>query len=213
MTMKIKEKSMYSVVIKYSLLLVLVLLQACASNVRTTITSFALDEKPLPAGSVRILPGGAPKRKADLEFQFYAKELEKKFESVGYTVAQDGELADYDVHLSYAVQRQEREKPGSRTFVHTGFGFYGPRFGSSVVLDPRDAEFEYVRLVEIHIIKHGGSVENALRAVKAVSAGNCEYLISVFPSMLNSIFKNLHRSNGSVVTVASPYSKPCSVRE
>lgn len=213
MTKRIKECSMPSSLYKFSALLLLLLLQACASNVRTTITSFAVDEAPLPVGSIRVLPGGTPDAKADLEFQFYAKELQQKFKNSGFTVAEKDEAADYDVQLSYAVQRQEREKRGSRSFVHTGFGFYGSRFGSTVVVDPRDAEFEYVRLVEIHIVKRGGTVEDALRAVKAVSAGSCEYLISVFPSMLDAIFKNLHRSSGSVVTVASPSGKPCSVRE
>lgn len=186
------------------------LLPSCASNIRTTVTSYSEDPA-LPAGTVKIEPAASDKPDP-LEFEFFASELGRYFQQAGFEPVSSG-ASNYVARLHYEVQRQQADDSRNRTQFVTGFGFYGRHLGSTMVFDPENDTFEYLRLVELQISKAGDANSKPVAMIRAVSTGKCENLVSVYSEMLQAIFKNLHRKSGSVVTVAVPTSKPCSEKE
>ncbi|MFT7558736.1 MAG: hypothetical protein ACI93R_000635 [Flavobacteriales bacterium] len=182
---------------------------ACSTNIRTTVTSFG-DSSGLQSGKhIAIIPASESSPSGS-EFQYYAAELAKHFEAKGLTAITE-KSSDYVVKLSFQVDRQALDEQRSRTQVHTGIGLYSNSRSSIAVLDQRETLYEYVRKVEFGVYSRVDM--NEVAKFSAVSHGRCKYLPSVYNEMLAAIFKNMERSNGSVVQVSIAANKPCAVRE
>ncbi len=182
-----------------------VTLCGCASQVRTTVSTFrAVDT--LPAnGSIRVSP--LPETHHDeLEFLYFGEKLAAKLNGLGYEVVETGD-ADLIAYLDFSSVRQKKDHKNA-THFYSSLG-YRYRHGSVVVVDGDHEEYEYVRRVQVRIVKPAGDGEENLLNVAAVSAGACSYLASVYDEMLASIFANLYKENGSVVTVSEKASRSC----
>jgi hypothetical protein len=196
----------------FCLTAVIVLLQACTASVRTTVTSYSADAV-LNKGAVYIVPGDESDAPAGLEFDHFSRELAARFELAGFQIADSIDSANYEVALIYGVLRQEKDSRRGHTHFHTSLAFSRSRFGSAIIFEPEEDEFEYVRYVELHVIQASERDDSAMRSIRAVSKGQCEHLGPVFGSMLDAIFKDLNRPDGSIVTITTPQARPCGVRE
>lgn len=196
----------------FFLSLVILVLQACTASVRTTVTSYSANAG-FDKGSVYIVPGDEEGAPAGLEFGYFSRELAARFERAGFQIAETARDAEFEVALIYGVLRQEKDTRRHHSHFHTSIGFSRSRFGSAIIFEPDEEEFEYVRYVELHVLKQDSSDGDAMRSIRAVSKGQCEHLGPVYGSMLDAIFKDLNRPDGSIVTLTTPQSRPCGVRE
>lgn len=182
-----------------ALLLLSVSLLACASLVRTDISTFSKDSSSISTGTIRVIAADKDETES-LEFDYFKGKLENRLQSAGYTPV-DSDDAEFIATLSYGVIRQEKDKPSSRVVIGGHFGHYPHYPHAPVFLSDFDyEEFEYVRELSLNI---EGSQETStkLLQIKATSIGQCEHLTVVYDEMLEAIFRNLHRANGSVEKV------------
>lgn len=174
-------------------------LTACQPVVRTQIQTFHSESETLAAGNVFIAPAGGEDMDT-LEFQYYRNILATKLAQIGLQSSSKAE-ATYLATLGFAVSRQEKDKPSSRVFVS---GFWGRYPHSGVVLsDDLGPDFEYVREISLTIDKKAppAAEKSQLLQVRASSEGACQHVSVVFDEMLDAIFQDLWRANGSVVSV------------
>ncbi len=174
----------------------------CQSIVRSDVSTFRSEETALGEGSIYVKPGNKEATES-LEFRFYRDKLAKRLQRAGYTLAEKG-AAQYEATLNYGVIRQEKDKPDTRVVVGGFWGYYPhyPR-GSMLITDASGAEFEFVREVNLRIDRIvSGDAREPVLEVKAASIGHCEHLTVVYDEMLEAIFSDLKRPNGSVVKVA-----------
>lgn len=177
-----------------------IMLAACQSVVRTDIETYR-KSAPLPSGSIYVTTVPAEESKS-LEFSFYRDKLAAKLVEAGFTpqpTADDS--TELVATLSYGVLRQEKDEPNSRVIIGGHFGYYPyyPR-ASILVSDLDHQEFEFVRDVTLTITRNDDASEQLFQ-VKASSIGQCKHLNVVFDEMLEAIFQNLARENGSVEKV------------
>ena len=190
------------------------LLASCASKVRTNITTFKNETASFEVGTIHISQVAERRAEAGLEFEFYKKRLSTRLEAMGYKVVNDSS-ADYLAFLDYSVRRREKETNGSNVQIGLGYGHFS-RFGRVVFTEPFSKEFEYVRRVQLGIEKNipksetpPANVEHKLVEIDAVSLGRCPELTQVFEPMLDAIFENLLRDNGSTKRVVVPGHGTC----
>lgn len=186
------------------------LLAGCASKVWTTVTTYSA-EGGLPAGAVlRIVPlkvdqgeqrseTGFEEQQAfdPLEFKYFADILGQRFSNAGYSLAKD-DVTDLEVSLAYDVERRERDD--DRPFTLYGSYGYFYRYGSVILVDDFDRErYEFVRRVKVQVARVGADESEPLLSLTAVSVGHCGHLSAVYDEMLEAIFTNLNRANGSII--------------
>lgn len=184
-----------------ALLLATLLLSACQSIVRTDVATFHKEDAVFDSGSVVVLPKDGVAT-SNLEFAFYKTKLEQHLSDMGLSPT-DSDDADFVARLGYSVSRQEQDKPNSRMLIggHFGTPF---RYGHSSIImsDDLGAEFEYVREVSVVIERNGPEQDpEQLLAVNASSIGKCEHLTVVYDEMLEAIFRDIRRPNGSVENI------------
>lgn len=180
-----------------------VLLSACESIIRAKVETFRDASLGLPKGTIAVQPGDTSLNDS-LEFKHYADLLAERLRDIGYDVVLTGE-AEYLATLAYAVSRQEKDSPSSRVVVGGHFGYYShyPR-GSIYISDFNSKEFEYVREVSLSISKSNAPNEkedvssSKILEMRATSVGHCEHLTVVYDEMLEAIFSNMNRTNGSI---------------
>lgn len=186
-------------------------LGACQSIVRTDIETFRANETALKAGRVLIVPMEKWQSSGDsLEFKFYRDKLAAKLQSLGLTPVNTGD-AEYLAKLGYRVSRQEKDDPHSRVLIggHVGYGRFYPST-SLVLTDLNRERYEYVREVGLALETFENNADaSKLVQVKATSIGGCQHLTVVYDEMLDAIFKDLWRENGSVVNVKTKGSARC----
>lgn len=185
-------------------------LSACATTVRTTVSTYKAPQTLPSAGSfvVRPVPDAKPDK---LEFRFYADKLAAQFERLGYQRATNTVAPDLVVYLQYDVLRERKDRDGaSRVGFSSGFGSYY-RYGSVVVVDSIDHDrFEYLRKVKVQIVRPVASGEpEELLSLSGMSRGECEHLSSVFDEMVEALFHNLDSANGSVSTTSIKTPRSC----
>ncbi len=182
---------------------------ACQSIVRSDVSTFREEGAVLGEGTIFVSAADAVNAddKAtteSLEFRFFKDKLTKRLQRAGYVPADKG-TAQYHATLSYGVIRQEKDKPDTRVVIGGHFGYYPhyPR-GSLLITDVSGTEFEYVREVNVLIdrVASGTNDSAPVLQVKAISLGRCEHLSVVYDEMLEAIFADLNRPNGSVVKVS-----------
>lgn len=187
------------------------LLGACETVIRAKVETFRNSSNALPLGTVRIEPADAS-LDASLEFKHYRDKLAERLMQLGYDVV-EADNSEYIATLAYAVSRQEKDRPSSRVVVGGHFGYYShyPR-GSIFITDFNAKEFEYVRDVSLslsesiapsqtEISNTNSQVAKTIIEMRATSVGHCEHLTVVYDEMLEAIFSNMSRSNGSIDTV------------
>ncbi|MBU2984416.1 hypothetical protein KO528_03570 [Saccharophagus degradans] len=189
----------------------IVLLAGCASSVRTKISTFHDSSVAVGAGTIRVEPLN-DSLKGSLEFGYYKERLEEKLKQAGYSV-QTGNT-QYVARLDYNVSRREAEQsPSSQIVVATGVGFHRRYSRTGLYFsDNFEKRFEFERLLVLVIADAGklaaakanpDAVDETINVLEitARSVGNCESLPIVYEEMLEAIFKDLKRPNGSMQTV------------
>lgn len=138
---------------------------------------------------------------SSLEFIYYKDKLAERLQSAGYALS-DVDGSEYLATLAYGVIRQEKDEPSTRVVIGGHFGHYLHYPHSPIFLsDVDNPKFEYVRELSINIERLGESPIKIMK-IKATSVGRCEHLTVVYDEMLDAIFSNLYRANGSVEKVA-----------
>jgi len=201
---------LYNYIYKYkmlahfmSILICVSVLGACSSALNTRITTFKDQKAGAETGTVVILPFDKT-TSGSLEFSWFAEPLAIKMEALGFQVV-EGANAEYSLELAYGVNRREADNRNNDTLILSG-GFGGFRRGTSlgVVIDAdNDKRYEYERIVQLRLRKNtAGDTENkSLIEVSALSIGHCDLILPVYPIMLDAIFKDFYRANGSTVHV------------
>lgn len=187
-----------------SLLALIAILSACQSSVRTKIETFRGDTT-ASSGTVYIAPMGGEENDT-LEFDFYREKMALKFKSIGLMQSNKND-ADYIATLGIGVSRQERDQPRSRVYVSGYWGHY-PRTGL-VLTDDFGSEYEYVRELRLTLNSNTNPQDKILQ-INASSEGECEHLSSVYDEMLDAVFANIWRANGSIVQINVKGSAKCS---
>lgn len=182
-------------------------LLSCSSHLRTTITTFQDGALPIAVGTFHVVPFENTPASEQLKFGFYKKQLEDKLKHMGFSLATDTE-AQYTVYLSFSTTRREKDQKHSDVHFR---GLYargrGHGSGGIVIRDFRGHEFEYVRRVQIGMEEKSSA--HKLVEIDAVSFGECNQMPSVFSPMLDAIFENFWRTNGSVEKVVVPANIIC----
>jgi len=205
----------------FSLIVISALLSACAGSVWTTVSTYRASDFLPPDAQLTILPLKNEKAEAqsesgdkeessfdELEFKYFADILAKRFGQMGYRIA-EGEASELEVYLIYDVERQKRNDNRPLT-VYGRFGYFY-RYGSVVFVDDVDRDqYEFVRKIKLKVVSVNAEDESEpLLSLTAVSKGQCEHLASVYDEMLDAIFSNLNRPNGSVIRLQSKSVGPC----
>ncbi|MFL0802083.1 MAG: hypothetical protein K6L81_00050 [Agarilytica sp.] len=179
--------------------LLLISLSGCQSIVRTDVSTFRSNDAALPVGTI-LITGKNEEESKSLEFNYYRDKLAERLSVLGYTPV-DSSDAKFKAVLSYGVLRQEKDEPHSRVVIGGTFGYY-PYYphGSILVTDFNDTEFEFVRDVSLSI-ESLGEGQSKIIEIKASSVGHCEHLTVVYDEILDAIFSNVLRPNGSVQKV------------
>ncbi|MFT5083231.1 MAG: hypothetical protein ACI9Y1_001271 [Lentisphaeria bacterium] len=190
---------------------VVLMLASCQSNVRTDIATFRNTSIPFAKGDIRVVPVDI-KGTENLEFRYYKIRVEDKLRALGFTPTESA-TSEYIAQLAYGVSRQEADKLGSRVFVSGNIGRFSrySHYGSVIFADDLGKEFEFVREIDLIVAKRSKDTRVAdekadkgeqLIQVRALSEGKCEYLTVVFDEMLEAIFSDFLRPNGSVEKVS-----------
>lgn len=174
------------------------LLMACQSMVSTDIETFRDERVSFEKGTIKVVPVDKEIEES-LEFRHFKVKLEERLNAMGYQTVQDGQ-SEYRAKLGYGVSRQEKDKPGSRVFLAGQLGYFGYRTHNSILIsDSVGSEFEYVRQVTLAIDKPSVDPKKGkVIQVSASSAGRCGYLTEVYDAILDAIFVNLMRADGSI---------------
>lgn len=203
--MKILLKSYKTLFVAFAAFVVV----GCASNVRTKVSTFISPSASLTGASVMVKPFDASQTGA-LEFKFYKDILENKLKAEGFSI--NNANPSHIALLGYNVTRKEADGYRTGTVVFgSSFGYSNFHRNRGLVFAQRiENRHNYERLVKLTITKatptSEAEIDNAgnIIEISARSVGSCESLPSVFEPMLDGIFKNLSRPNGSIVTVKTP---------
>ena len=180
-----------------ALLLLSAALIACQSNVKTSVETFRDENRSFEVGRIKVVPG-SDALKGSLEFDYFRSKLAERLAGVGFSPVED-DSAEFIAKLDYSVERQE-VTDGSRTFVTTSLGYHR-RFGGIIIADDYGNDFEYKRAINIEIAKvapSSAAVQAKVIAIKANSVGSCEHLTVVYDEMLEAVFADFNRGNGSL---------------
>lgn len=196
------------------LLISLFVLAGCQSAVRTSIITYANPALATTPGSIKVVPAAG--LQDNLEFKHFKKGMEARLAKQGYQPT-DADNAEFRAELNYAVSRQEKNNPRSRVMLGGHLGYYSHHPGGAVLItDDGGREYEYVREVSFAISKSAATKKaetqssenktpvepaNEIVRVNASSTGSCQYLTVVYDEMLDAIFSNLMRPDGSVVNL------------
>ncbi len=174
-------------------------LAACQPVVRTNIETFNDENRNFSAGSIRVVGEDEPENPS-LEFRYYKDKLEAKLADAGYQPTDAGDTS-YLARLGYSVSRQEKNRPSSRVVIGGHIGGFYPR--SSILISDRIGnDFEYIREISLTLDEVVEGEDVRVVQVKATSVGQCEHLTVVYDEMLEAIFTQLMRPNGSIVNVS-----------
>ncbi|PCK08367.1 MAG: hypothetical protein COA42_09635 [Alteromonadaceae bacterium] len=190
-----------------ALLVVIVALSACETSVRSAVSTYRNEGFNFAAGSVLVVAEHA-EQDDSLEFAFFKQKLEERLVKVGYSIHPKGaapEGAAYLVKLSYHIDRQESDSHSSGRILYSGRIGHRNSIAGGYYGGHNDRDFEYLREVNITIDRNtpesSRSESDKFLQIRAQSAGRCEHLSVVFDEMLDAIFSNLLRANGSIEQV------------
>ena len=177
---------------------------ACSSIVTTSVSTFRAPESNSERSTIKISAEN-PKLKNSLEFEHYRNKLAKHLSAEGFSPTQEAD-AEWVALLDYRIEYHGEDTSRQKIYVGAATGYRSGLSGGVVVTSPRELD-NYLREVIIKIGRNvkEPTVSDKLIEVYAKSQGNCEHLSVVFDEMLDAIFKNFMRDDGSVerINIAS----------
>ena len=203
----------------------MIFIAGCQPFVRTHITTYHDSSATPLKGDIVIR---APKNFAGstLEFSFYKKKLAQHFKTMGLNPV-DSEDAPFVAVLNYGVTRQEKESSNTKFLMGGSYGF-SRRSGTTIVIANDDSgEFENVRQISLTILRNQknelaqfqsaeaqssetqSSEPQEVLNISAISTGSCGHLSVVVDEMLDAIFQQLYRPDGSIKKVKVKGSSRC----
>ena len=205
--------SQFKVLIKVTLSAVaLLILAGCESTVVSQIETFRNDDIALKGDSIAVRSKNQAIENS-LEFRFYKEKLESKLKNYGFNVIQAEEPSDFVALLGYSVNEVESEERNrGSVYLSSAYGRYGYyRAGGGVLISEADLQRVYDRRVSLEINKSSelDSYKDKAIQISVSSKGHCEHLSVVFDEILDAVFANLERDNGSVAQVKVPGETKC----
>ena len=186
-----------------SLILILVLLLGgCASQVTSEVTRFHQDSKPM-GETIAITPLKDAKQ-GSLEFASYAKLVAKKLTEIGYKVVDESANPDLLAQMDYSVgPAQTKIRSWPRDFVYYRFyyGYYHPYYFGHYWDEPQVYSYTvYPRTLDLNIVQSTG--ESVFEGhVKSI--GREQNINQVMPYLVEAMFNNFPGESGvtKVVTI------------
>ena len=191
---------------RYLLIFLVCFITGCSTIVTSSISTFRNDELSLGKGTIWVT-AESEELAETLEFRFYKTRLQEHLVKLGYSVAERAD-AEYVAYLGYGVEILEEDPSRGTVVWNAGYGYGRPsRYGHVIVTDTTDLRDLYVRHVEVRIdanqpVDEEAPYKNKLIQVKASSKGKCEHLSAVYDEILEAIFRNLDRTDGSIERVS-----------
>ena len=198
--------------------LMLLLLAACASQIKTDVARF--HRMPPPQGESFTVVAADPAKQESLEFHTYAQYVAAEMVKQGYRQAEGGTPASLVVRIDYGVS-SGREKiatrPGTasyapyyyswrhRAFYPYGWGFYDPFWGGPFSEPEVYSYTVYTRQLSMDIVRPGASQAAAGKegdgAVpmfegRVESVGKDNRLPEVMPYLVQAMFTDFPGTSG-----------------
>ena len=177
--------------------------------------------------SVAVLPF-QKELESSLEFQNYKKTIENNLQKYRFSIVQEKDTSDFIAFVSYGIDGGKEELVSSPVFGSTGGGSgtfsgssynYGtggtsyysgttysmPTFGvvgsrtSSITQHTRQLAMDLVETSTLESKKVNKVYEGRVK-----SKGHCPMIAPVMPAMLESLFRDFPKKNGSIVTIRIP---------
>lgn len=189
--------------------LMLLLLAACASQIKTDVARF--HRMPPPQGETFRVVAMDPKKQDSLEFATYAEYVAAEMVKQGYSRAQDAASATLEVRVDYAVspgQEKIATRPGTtfapyyyswhrRAFYPWGWGpydpFWGPQWDNEVY-----SYTVYTRSMTMDIVRTGQDSAGAVPLFegRVISVGRDNRLPEVMPYLVQAMFTDFPGTSG-----------------
>ena len=208
--------------------LMLLLLAACASQIKSDVARF--HRMPAPQGESFRVVAADPKKQDSLEFATYAQYGASEMTKQGYRQADGTAQPSLEVRIDYAVS-PGREKiatrPGTgsyapyyyswrhRAFYPYGWGFYDPFWGSPFSEPEVYSYTVYTRQLTMDIVRPGSAQASAgkdgegavpLFEGRVESVGKDNRLPEVMPYLVQAMFTDFPGTSGMTkrVTIDLP---------
>lgn len=198
--------------IRNSLVMVLVmLLGACASQVTSEVTRFHQDSK--PKGETIAITASDQGKQGSLEFAAYAKLVAKKLTEIGYQVVDVSAKPDLLARMDYAVgpaQAKVQSYPADIVYYRFNYGYSYPySFGHywdrpgfyNYWGEPRVFSYTvYPRTLDLNLVRANGE---SLFEGHVKSIGHEQNINQVMPYLVQAMFNNYPGESGvtKVVTI------------
>ena len=170
--------------------------------------------------SVVVLPF-QKELESSLEFQNYKKTIEDNLKKYGFNIVQEKDISDFIAFVSYGIGGGKAELVSSPVFGSTGGGttnfsgsaydfggggttYYSgtaysmPTFG--VVGSRTDSITTYTRQLAMDLVETSTLESKKVKKIyegRVKSTGSCSMISYVMPEMLQSLFRDFPRKNGS----------------
>tara|TARA_B100001971_G_C18088814_1_gene482351 strand:- start:18 stop:704 length:687 start_codon:yes stop_codon:yes gene_type:complete len=178
--------------------------------------------------SVVVLPF-QKELESSLEFQNYKKTIENNLQKYGFSIVQEKDTSDFIAFVSYGVDGGKDKLVSSPVYGSTGGGSgtfsgssynYGtggtsyysgttysmPTFG--VVGSSTSSITQYTRQLAMDLVETSTLESKKINKVyegRVKSSGSCSMISYVMPEMLESLFRDFPRKNGSSETIIITY--------
>ncbi len=185
------------------LLLLVGLLGACATGVRSKVAVFSVPSPELQ-GTVKVLSLD-PALAETLAFEHYRQSLASHLSPLGLEVVT--EAAEFEALLGYQVTEAQPENAPVNGSLWWRSGYPRNLGTSVVVVHDGDTRRQYQR--EVTLVIRRASTQERIYEASATSLGSCEALVVVFDEMVAAIVKTFPQPSGSVQTVSVPGDTKC----
>ena len=189
-------------VIFNSLILILVMmLGGCASQVTSEVTRFHRDSKPM-GETIAITPLSNAKQ-GSLEFASYAGLVAKKLTEIGYKVVDVSAKPDLLARMDYAVgpaQTKIQSFPRNFVFYRFYYGYYHPYYFGHYWDEPEVYSYTvYPRTLDLNIVHSDGE---SLFEGHVKSVGREQNINQVMPYLVEAMFNNFPGESGVTKVVS-----------
>jgi len=203
------------------------LISGCAVGAISTVSVFHNITEQHKGNSVVVLPF-QKELESSLEFQNYKKTIENNLQKYGFHIVQEKDTSDFIAFVSYGIGGGKEELVSSPVFGSTGGGTttfsgsaynYGtggtsyysgtaysmPTFG--VVGSRTSSVTTYKRQLAIDLVETSTLESKKVNKVyegRVNSSGWCSMIAPIMPAMLESLFRDFPRKNGSTESIQIP---------
>lgn len=192
--------------------LMLLLLAACASQIKSDVARF--HRMPAPQGETFRVVASDPKKQDSLEFATYAQYVASEMVKQGYRQAEPAASASMEVRIDYGVSTGREKiatRPGvgryapyyyswhHRAFYPYGWGFYDPFWGGPHSEPEVYSYTVYTRQLTMDIVRPGaGEGQGAVPLFegRVESVGKDNRLPEVMPYLVQAMFTDFPGTSG-----------------